>query len=86
VHNGGPTVATQVGFEGTLSAKGAQVRSFSFGFPSGRPVGVSQSDTPGAVTFTTPAGTPLADSFTLTVRYDAGSGEQTVSRTTALNQ
>ena len=84
VHNGGPSDATVIGIDAALSAKGAQVRTFTIGFPSGRAVPVSQSVSPTTTTFTTPAGSAVADSLTLTVHYTAGDGEQTVSRSTPL--
>jgi hypothetical protein len=39
---------------------------------------------PTTTTFSVSAGTPVADSLTLTVHYDAGSGEQIVTRTAPL--
>ncbi|HTI38794.1 MAG TPA: hypothetical protein VL484_14620 [Vicinamibacterales bacterium] len=84
VHNGGPADAMLTGIDALLTAKGSQVEAFSVGFGSGRPAPASQFVAPTVTTFTTPAGIPLADSFTLTVHYTAGDGEQTVSRTTPL--
>jgi hypothetical protein len=84
VHNGGPSNATLLGVAAGLSANGTPVDAFEVGFGAGRPVAVSQDLSPAITTFTAPASIPIADSLTLTVRYDAGSGEQTVSRTAAL--
>jgi hypothetical protein len=44
----------------------------------------SQFVSPTTTTFSVSAGTPVADSLTLTVHYDAGSGEQIVTRTAPL--
>ena len=84
VRNSGTETATLTGVDAVLSAKGATVRSFNVGFPSGRDVPVSQTAVPTVTTFTTPAGTPLADSLALTVHYHTSSGDQTVSRTITL--
>jgi hypothetical protein len=84
VHNGGPSDATLTGVEASLSAKGTVLQSFSIGFPGGRPAPASQFVSPTTTTFSVSAGTPVADSLTLTVHYDAGSGEQIVTRTAPL--
>jgi len=84
VHNGGPADATVIGIDAALSAKGVQVRTFSIGFPSGRPVPAAQFISPTTTTFTAPPDVAVADSLTLTLHYTAGDGEQTVSRTTPL--
>jgi hypothetical protein len=54
--------------------------------PAIRPAGspASQFVSPTTTTFSVSAGTPVADSLTLTVHYDAGSGEQIVTRTAPL--
>jgi hypothetical protein len=85
VHNDGPADATVIGIDAALSAKGAQVQSFSIGFPGGHAVPAKQFIAATTTTFTTPAGVAIADSLTLTVHYTAGGAEQTVSRTAPLN-
>lgn len=84
VHNGGPADATVTGIDAALSAKGAQVQTFSIGFPGGQPVPAAHFMAATTTTFTAPSGVAVADSLTLTVHYTAGNGEQTVSRTAPL--